>query len=118
MERLKAVASMVGLFLMSGAEAMAQGGDSNAACAACGGSVLFAIIAVVVINIAILIWVVKDAKARGMGSPLGWLILVLIFGPLGLIIYFFSRPKGSLVPCENCGNKKLEAMKPCPHCGQ
>jgi len=84
----------------------------------CGGSILFVLIAIFVINIAILVWVVKDAKARGMGSPLGWLILTLILGPIGLIIYIFARPKGEKTPCPNCGNKRLASMAQCPHCGK
>ncbi|MCE5248614.1 hypothetical protein LLG96_00190 [bacterium] len=116
MQKMSTFLTAIFIFLTALIPAFAESG-SNPACAACGGSILFVIIAVVVINIAILVWVVKDAKARAVGSPVGWLILVLITGPLGLIIYFFSRPKGKLSPCPSCGNKRLEAMSKCPHCG-
>jgi cytochrome bd-type quinol oxidase subunit 2 len=90
--------------------------DDVAACAACGGVTIFLAI-VFIIHIAILIWVARDAKARGMSSPVGWLILIFFTGVVGLIIFILSRPKGPLTPCPHCGNKKLQAMVKCPHCG-
>jgi uncharacterized membrane protein YhaH (DUF805 family) len=90
--------------------------EDAAACAACGGFMV--VIAVIfIINIAILVWVARDAKARGMSSPVGWLILIFFTGVLGLIIFILSRPKGPLTPCPHCGNKRLQAMVKCPHCG-
>jgi hypothetical protein len=90
--------------------------DDALACAACGSMAL--VIAIVfVINIAILVWVARDAKARGMTSPAGWLILIFFTGIVGLIIFILSRPRGNLARCPHCGNKRLEAMATCPHCG-
>ena len=43
------------------------------------------------INIAILIWVYKDAQARG-AEPMLWLILVFFTGLIGLIIWLCVRP--------------------------
>mgnify|MGYP001599430572 FL=1 len=86
------------------------------ACAALFGGFIFIIIAIFVINIAILVWVSRDAKARGVGS-IGWMVLVFFAGFIGLIIYFFSRPKGEVVVCSHCNNKRLKAMAKCPHCG-
>jgi cytochrome bd-type quinol oxidase subunit 2 len=106
------------LVLLAFLTAFAQHGtdDDAAACAACGGLVVvFAVIFIV--NIAILVWVARDAKARGMSSPVGWLILIFFTGVLGLIIFILSRPKGPLAPCPHCGNKRLQAMVKCPHCG-
>lgn len=118
---MKKEIAAVGLFSLATSflsTAYAQSDNpATGACAACGGSILILLIAFVVINIAILVWVVKDAKARGMGSPIGWLVLTLLFGPLALIVYFFSRPKGALTVCASCGNKHLEGMAKCPHCG-
>jgi hypothetical protein len=42
---------------------------------------------------------------------------VLITHVIGLLIYILTRPKGNLVQCENCRNKKLEYARTCPHCG-
>jgi predicted amidophosphoribosyltransferase len=69
------------------------------------------------LQIALAVWVVRDAKGRGVSSPIGWLILVMLTGLLGLIIYFFSRPGGEVGECPNCHNKRLIAMAQCPHCG-
>jgi DNA-directed RNA polymerase subunit RPC12/RpoP len=45
------------------------------------------------------------------------MILVMFFGPLGLVLYVFSRPQGNLIECPHCKNKRLEASAKCPHCG-
>ena len=68
------------------------------------------------INIGLLVWLVRDANARGAGAG-AWLLVVLIFGPLGFLAYLVARPKGRLEPCPNCGvNRPITAMI-CPHCG-
>ena len=87
------------------------------ACLGCGGGVFFFIVLIFIFNIALLAWVAKDAKSRNMDSPILWLILVLVTGLIGLIIYMASRTKGNLVICENCKGKKLGYSKVCPHCG-
>lgn len=100
-----------------------DGSDDAAGCAACGacgagiGVILFIFLAILAINIAILVWVARDAKARGMDSSVLWMILVMVTGPIGLVIYLYSRPKGNLVACPSCGNKRMEASAKCPHCG-
>ena len=115
---LAAVLTVSALLLMAPLAAMGQhaADEDAAACAACGGFMV--VIAVIfIVNIAILVWVARDAKARGMSSPVGWLILIFFTGVLGLIIFILSRPKGPLTPCPHCGNKRLQAMAKCPHCG-
>jgi len=47
-----------------------------------------------VIAILICIWVYKDAESRGMNGAL-WLIIVLISGIIGLIIYLVVRKEKS-----------------------
>jgi hypothetical protein len=84
-------------------------------------TLLFAIIpifilAVIVLYIVMLVWVARDAKARGMDGGV-WLFLVLFTGLIGLLIYVLSRPQGNLVPCAKCANKRLQASAVCPHCG-
>lgn len=71
----------------------------------------------VALQIALLVWVARDAKARGMDSAILWMLLVLFFPLLGILLYLLTRPKGNVVPCPNCGNKRLEASVRCPHCG-
>src|SRR5688572_30819674 len=95
------------LFLAQTDEDIAAGVASAGACAACGSFLIVAFLAVLVLNIAILVFVVRDAKNRGMDSAVLWLIVILIAGPIGLIVYFLSRPKGQLVACGHCGNKRM-----------
>ena len=103
--------------------AFAQQNSGAGGCAACGacGAGIGVLIALVVgffaLNIALLVWVARDAKARNLGSGVGWMVLVLFTGLIGLLIYSFSRPKGNLVACSSCGNKRLEGSAKCPHCG-
>jgi len=100
--------------------ALLQRGDAGAgAGAACGclGFFGFVIIAVIALNIALLVWVARDAKSRGMDSAVIWMILVMLTSVVGLIIYIFSRPQGNLVRCAHCGNSRLQASAKCPHCG-
>ena len=98
-------------------------GDAAGGCAACGacgmgiGVLVFLFLAILALNIALLIWVARDAKARGLDNSVLWMILVMVTGPIGFVIYLFSRPKGELVACASCGNKRLAASARCPHCG-
>jgi len=132
MNRLRALAFSSSIFLVPVGNAWAQqrrtSQPSDAeACAACGSClggvgimallpVIFAV-AVIALNIALLVWVARDAKARGMDSSVLWMALVMFTGLIGLVIYLFSRPQGNLVPCQECGNKRLQASARCPNCG-
>lgn len=89
------------------------------ACAVCGGSIIVTIIVgvlLLILNIALLIWVARDAKNRGMDSAVLWMFLVMVTGLIGLVIYLFSRPQGQLAQCPSCGGKRLAASAKCPHC--
>ena len=101
----------------SDAETAAAGATGCAACSACGGLLIIVPIAILVLNIALLVWVARDAKGRSMDSAVMWMILVMFTGPIGLIIYIFSRPQGNLIQCQHCNNKRLQASSKCPHCG-
>jgi hypothetical protein len=83
--------------------------------AAFGGLCLFGL-AILVVNILLLVWVAKDAQARGTSAG-AWVVIVLLFGILGLLVYLVARPKGRLVACSNCGKNKPIADPICPHCG-
>lgn len=86
-----------------------------AACFGCGTLLLIPIV-FFALNIALLIWVARDAKARGMDSAVIWMILVMFTSVIGLVIYLFSRPQGNLIRCPHCGNNRLQASAKCPHC--
>jgi hypothetical protein len=91
---------------------------SCGACGACGGTLLLFPIVWFAVNVVLVIWVGRDAKARGQGeSAVLWMLLVFFTGILGWAIYFFSRTKGALVPCPTCGNRRLQSSATCPHCG-
>jgi uncharacterized membrane protein YhaH (DUF805 family) len=83
----------------------------------CFGFFGFVIIALIVLNLALLVWVARDAKARGMDSAILWMILVMFTGVVGLVIYLFARPQGNTIACSHCGNKRLQVSAKCPHCG-
>jgi len=94
--------------------------SGGAACATClGGCGTFVafIIGLAVLHIVLLVWVARDAKARGMDSAVGWVFLVVFVGLIGLIVYLFARPQGNLIQCHLCQNRRLQASARCPHCG-
>ena len=91
-----------------------------AGCAACGGcwvTIILLALVILALHIALLVWVARDAKSRGMDSAVLWMVLVMITGLVGFIIYIFSRPQGNLIQCASCQNKRLQASAKCPHCG-
>jgi hypothetical protein len=93
-------------------------GDTAAcgACAGCGGIMILIPIVFVVLGIFYMVWVAKDAKSRGMENSILWMILALTW--VGLIVYLLVRPKGALIACPHCGEKRLEGSEKCPHCGK
>ena|SRR5882724_932954 len=99
--------------------AFQHGDDAAGGLAACGcmGFVGFIVLAVIALNVALLVWVAKDAKNRGMDNAVLWMILVMLTGLIGLIIYILTRPQGNLIPCPHCGNKRMQVSAKCPHCG-
>ena len=110
---------MTGLFAEL-ASAQQRPGDDAAAGAACGGCGLFfifCIVAGIALNIALLVFVARDAKSRGMDSSILWMLLVMFTSFIGLVLYLFSRPQGELIQCEHCRNKRLKVSAKCPHCG-
>jgi uncharacterized membrane protein YhaH (DUF805 family) len=104
----------------SDADAAAAAASASVCGVGCCGSVAFMVtfvIAMIALNIALLVWVARDAKARGLDNAVMWMILVMFTSVLGLIIYIFARPQGALIQCPNCNNKRLQASAKCPHCG-
>src|ERR1019366_4926957 len=77
---------------------MQRNDGSPAAACGCLGFFGFFIIALIALNIALLIWVARDAKSRGMDSAVLWMILVMFTGIISLLIYLFSRPQGNVIP--------------------
>jgi uncharacterized membrane protein YhaH (DUF805 family) len=94
-----------------------EAAKAGAVCGLCGMGLILPFVIFFVLNIALLVWVARDAKSRGMDSAVGWMFLVMFTSVIGLIIYLFSRPAGDLVECAHCKNKRLRASAKCPHCG-
>jgi uncharacterized membrane protein YhaH (DUF805 family) len=119
-----AIVVLHALLFTATAFAQAPGEPSDAeACAACGtcgaGAGMMFMIPVVffALNIALLVWVARDAKARGMDNAVLWMALVMFTSVVGLIIYIFSRPQGEIEKCHSCGNNRLKGLAKCPSCG-
>ena len=79
-------------FFAEVAQAVSNDGNAAAGCAACGGGLATMILVPLIIQVAILAWVVKDARARGIESPLGWMVFVFFVPVVGFLVYLFSRP--------------------------
>jgi hypothetical protein len=105
------------LFAQQAGEDIAAGAASAGGCLACGGFFIFIFVGAIALWIALLVWVYRDAKNRSMENGVIWLIVVLLVGPIGAIIYLFARTKGNLVNCPRCEGKRLEVSAKCPHCG-
>lgn len=98
--------------------------DGGAACGACCGTFMGsvalmagAVVVAIFLQIALMVWVARDAKSRGMDSAVLWMVLVGGTSLIGLVLYIFSRPQGQMRRCDSCGNSRLAASKVCPHCG-
>jgi uncharacterized membrane protein YhaH (DUF805 family) len=111
-----AIAGLSVLLRPALAQSSSDAASGVAGCAMCS-TFLAVPIVIIVLNIALLVWVARDAKARGMDSAVLWMILVMFTSVIGLVIYIFSRPQGNLIRCSNCGNNRLQASVKCPHCG-
>ena len=83
-----------------------------------------------IIWIVLAIWVYKDAEKRDGNGAL-WLIIVIITGILGLIIWLIVRPPiGGKKPgtaqqpdsaerrCPSCGRAIPNDARVCPYCGK
>ena len=102
--------------------------EDAASFAVLGGIIGLACIAIwFILAIILMIWVYKDAEKRGSSGVL-WLLIVLITGIIGLIIWLVVRPKdiaatGTGMPtsdrkCPNCGRNIPMDAKVCPYCGK
>lgn len=115
-KRLLILAATALLFSVGICFAQDRSGDAAAGLFGLG-CFFIVFVSMLAISIAIMVWVYNDAKSRGVDSPILWLVLIFFTGLIGLIIYFFARPQGNLMPCPNCGKKMMETLVKCPNCG-
>ena len=75
------------LLLAQSAFAQADFEDAAAAgaCAALSGILIMIPIVIIGVNIAMIVWVAKDSKARGMDNSIVWMLLVFFTSFLGFI---------------------------------
>ncbi len=77
----------------------------------CVGAIVYALVVIF-----LLAWVAKDARSRGTDGAI-WVIVILLSGVVGFIVYLLARPAGMLTVCPRCANNRLMASRICPHCG-
>lgn len=72
-----------------------------------------------IIWILVAVWVYKDAQKRGKNGIL-WVIIVILLGLIGLIIYLVVRGEKTAPTrhCPNCGRAIPEDARTCPYCGK
>ena len=73
-------------------------------------------LAYAIINIAFMLWLWPDARARGIHKPIGWMVAMLFLGPVALAFYLGMRPHGRLRQCRHCGEECLATEDTCPRC--
>ncbi len=85
---------------------------------------LFILGGALLLCIAVIIWVYRDAEQRGMNGVL-WALLVFVGNLVGLLIYLIVRTNGvsqqvtttSSQPCPQCAKPVSQGYAFCPHCG-
>jgi hypothetical protein len=91
------------------------------------GAFCFIPVVMFIIWIVLAIWVYKDAEKRDSSGAL-WLIIVIITGIIGLIIWLIVRPPiggkkagtqaSSDRRCPGCGRTIPDDAQVCPYCGK
>jgi hypothetical protein len=76
------------------------------------GACFFWIIIWFVVFFLIAIWVYSDAEKRGKSGAL-WLIIVILLGLIGIIIWLIVRP-----PIKSRSEKVEDERRRCPNCGR
>jgi len=63
-------------------------------------------------------WVYIDSRQRGIRNPILWVILALISGPFGWLVYLITRPaEPDAMNCPQCANELNGTRAFCPYCG-
>ncbi|MDD5779118.1 MAG: zinc ribbon domain-containing protein [Candidatus Thermoplasmatota archaeon] len=81
------------------------------------GALCFFWIIMFVIWIAIGVWMYKDAEKRGKSGAL-WLIIGLLFGIIGLIVWLIVRPPEPSFYESKAQEREEKPRRSCPECGR
>ncbi|CDZ74474.1 putative membrane protein [Peptoniphilus sp. ING2-D1G] len=74
-------------------------------------------IIVFLVNLAMLVWIYRDAKNYNT-YPILWVLAAVILNfPLGLILYLLYGRKDPKVVCRHCHNKQSSDLEYCANCG-
>jgi putative component of membrane protein insertase Oxa1/YidC/SpoIIIJ protein YidD len=84
--------------------------------AMCGIFILISLVGFA-IEVFLMVFAYKDAKARGDQNAVLWIVLIFFLPLIGFVVYLIARPKGDLSPCGNCHNRRMATLLKCPHCG-
>lgn len=84
-----------------------------------GIPVFFLIFACVfAIPILLAIYVYKDAKMRNMDAVLWTIVVLIVPGFIGLIIYLIVRSSSTNISCPKCQRPVSHEYTHCPYCGE
>ncbi len=75
-------------------------------------------VAVALVLTVLMVWMARDAKARGVRIWSALPAFVPLTGGLFFVGYLVGRPPGYLAPCARCGGRLLALAETCPHCAQ
>lgn len=79
--------------------------------------IVLAVILGVGVPVAMGIYVYNDAKKREMNALVWTLLVILIPGFIGLIVYLIVRNEHSALNCPRCGRNVAAHFSVCPECG-
>ena len=114
----EAASGYTGLFILPNSFIAMLGRDVEQSVTAKFFLALLLILPSIILAILLAIRVNKDAAFRGLSehAKLYWLIGTMCFGPCAYITYRLTRPKDTLVTCQNCGKFRRPDMVRCHHC--
>lgn len=120
----KASILMMALFFMLLSMSAIASASSDALFWGFTGLICAFYIIMIIVWIIIAIWVYRDAEKRDSSGAL-WLLIVLLTGIIGLIIWFVIRPPiggekkiGHDRRCPACGRPIPMDAQVCPYCGK
>jgi hypothetical protein len=118
-DSFEATAGHRALFILPNSFIGMKGRDINQNIGARFYAALLIILPSIILAILLAWRVSKDALTVGLSenAKLYWMLGTLAFGLTAYITYRLTRPKITLVTCQNCGNPRRPDMDKCHRCG-